>query len=63
MLKKLIYVCEYCGKEYKHSIDAYKCEANCLGMDFENYKLMLSWKNNFEQKCSMFHMRQKQNNI
>lgn len=34
----MIYICECCGKEWQHSIDAYKCEAKCLGMTYGKYK-------------------------
>lgn len=38
MKAKAVYVCNTCGKEYKHPTDAYKCEAEHLGIDMEEYR-------------------------
>lgn len=44
MRQKTIYICECCGKEYLRSIDAYKCEVECLEIPFESYKKIYTEK-------------------
>ncbi len=38
MKTKTVYVCDFCNKEYKNSMDAYKCEAKHLGLTIDEYK-------------------------
>ena len=38
MKTKLIYICEFCGKEHKNSEDALKCEATHLNLTVDQYK-------------------------
>ena len=37
MKTKTIYQCEYCLTEYKTSKEAYKCEASCLELTWDEY--------------------------
>ena len=50
MRQKTVYICECCGKEYSNSMDAYKCEANCLGIDIESYKKIYARKSSDRDK-------------
>lgn len=38
MKTKTVYMCDFCNKEYNRSIDAYKCEAEHLGLTIDEYK-------------------------
>ncbi len=38
MRTKTIYICEFCGSEHKTSMDAFLCEATCLGLTSEQYQ-------------------------
>lgn len=37
MKSKTIYQCEYCLSEYKTPKEAYKCEADCLKLTWDEY--------------------------
>lgn len=57
MKSKTIYICEVCGTEYHSSKDAFKCEAKCLGLTYEQYKeyhnLLMEERNAFALASTM----------
>lgn len=38
MKTRTIYICEMCGTEHRSCNEAYKCEAKCLGLTYEQYQ-------------------------
>lgn len=56
MKTKIIYICEFCDRQYKTSKEAYECEAKCLGLTTNEYKEYLELLEEERRAFSQLHV-------